>query len=115
MKLALLLALFPLLGSAIAVAPGGDPFIEKYLSTAERLREDGDEIGARAAVERALERDDQHLGALKILAELATASEDFDTRRLGLPPLVAGRGIGRKAARFAFGAQSRARSSGARR
>lgn len=79
MKLSLLLALFSLLGSAVALAPGGDPFIEKYLSTAERLREDGDASGARAAVERALERDDQHLGALKILAELATAEEDLDT------------------------------------
>lgn len=62
-----------------AATQGGDPFIEKYLSNAERLLADGDAAGARAAVERALERDDQHLGALRTLAELAAKEGDLDT------------------------------------
>ena len=81
MKLLSLLALLPLLGSlpTPVATNGGDPFIEKYLSTAERHRAEGDAVQARAAVERALERDDKHLGCLKILAELAVEGDDLDT------------------------------------
>jgi tetratricopeptide (TPR) repeat protein len=71
------LALAPLVGP-IGGASAGDPFLDKYLGTAERLRSEGDLIGARAAVEKALERDDQHLGALKALAELSAQSSDKD-------------------------------------
>jgi tetratricopeptide (TPR) repeat protein len=39
---------------------------------------EGDIEGAKAAVEKALERDDQHLGALKALAELSAKSADLD-------------------------------------
>jgi len=56
----------------------GDPFIEKYLGTAARLVEEGDLPGARAAVERALERDDKHLGALRELGRLAKLDGDND-------------------------------------
>lgn len=81
MKLLPLLALLPLLNPAdlSTGAQGGDPFIEKYLSTAERHKAEGNMAAARAAVERALERDDKHLGALKSLAELALEGNDADT------------------------------------
>lgn len=80
MKLSLL-ALLPLLLAPTPLGSNaqGDPFMEKYLSTAERLRDEGDAVGARAAVERALERDDRHLGALETLAELAAEGDDLDT------------------------------------
>ena len=81
MKLLPLLALLPLLSPAdlSTGSGGGDPFIEKYLSTAERHMAEGNTAAARAAVERALERDDKHLGALKSLAELALEQGDPDT------------------------------------
>lgn len=80
MKLLPLLALLPLLSPVdLSTGNGGDPFIEKYLSTAERHKTEGNTALARAAVERALERDDKHLGALKTLAELAKQQGDADT------------------------------------
>ncbi|MCH2102256.1 MAG: DUF1080 domain-containing protein, partial [Planctomycetes bacterium] len=82
MKLRSLLALLPLLNPAdpsTGIVRGGDPFIEKYLSTAERHKADGNTAAARGAAERALERDDKHLGALKSLAELSLVEGDPDT------------------------------------
>lgn len=57
----------------------GDPYLDKYLGNAARLRAEGDLGAARAAIEKALERDDRHLDALQALAELAQASGDIDT------------------------------------
>jgi tetratricopeptide (TPR) repeat protein len=73
-KLLLLLAALFLL----PVGGGDNPFLEKYLSSARRHVERGELDEARAAVERALERDDQHLGALRLLAEIAEQTGDTD-------------------------------------
>ena len=63
----------------LAVAGGGDnPFIEKYLASAARHRQRGELEEARSDLERALERDDQHLGALLLLADLAEQAGDKD-------------------------------------
>ncbi len=74
--LKILLAL--LFGLAV-LGEGENPFIEKYLSQAARLQAEGKYLAARAAVERALERDHRHLGALSALAELAEDAGDKDT------------------------------------
>ncbi len=68
-----------LLSLLLFPASGGDnPFLEKYLASAARHRERGELVEARSDVERALERDDQHLGALLLLAELAEQAGDQD-------------------------------------
>lgn len=69
-----------LLLTLLLASPGGgdNPFIEKYLASAARHRELGELAEARSDIERALERDDQHLGALMLLAELAEQSGDRD-------------------------------------
>ena len=54
------------------------PFVERYLESAARQRAEGKLPEARLAVETALERDDRHLGALRLLAELALAMGDRD-------------------------------------
>ncbi len=70
---AFLLLLFGLFG-------GGDPgFIEKYLANADRFLEEGKLPPARESVERALEMDASHLGALLMLADIATMQGDTDT------------------------------------
>ncbi len=62
------------------LGPGGghNPFIDKYLATARRHLSQGELAAARADVEKALERDDQHLGALRLEAELAERDHDLD-------------------------------------
>lgn len=71
-------ALAVLLLLLFAPAGGENPFIEKYLASAARHRERGELTEARADIERALERDDQHLGALLLRAELAREAGDLD-------------------------------------
>lgn len=75
--LACLLAL-PCGFSARAAGPGDNPFVARHLASAERLRGEGKLAEARAAVELALERDDQHLRALRLLAEIAGELGDRD-------------------------------------
>lgn len=70
--------------SALLLLPaaGGEPsnpFIDAYLGSAERYREAGEIENARAAVQRVLERDDTHLTALRLLAELSVELGDNDT------------------------------------
>ncbi|TAH35584.1 MAG: hypothetical protein EYC70_13075 [Planctomycetota bacterium] len=60
-------------------AAGDSPFVQRYLEQAVRLRDEGKPEEARLAVERALERDDRHLGALRLLAEMSLALGDTDT------------------------------------
>jgi tetratricopeptide (TPR) repeat protein len=72
---ALAVALFPC-ASAIAQDPG---FVAGYLAEASGHLEQGELVPARAAVERALERDDHHLGALQLLGEIAVKQRDLDT------------------------------------
>ncbi len=69
----------PAATSSRPLAGNGDPYLDKYLGNAARLREEGDVAGARAAIEKALERDDRHLEALRALAELAEEGGDIDT------------------------------------
>ena len=56
-------------GIVSASKSNGDPYLDKYLGNAARLRAEGNLAAARAAVEKALERDDRHLDALQALAE----------------------------------------------
>ncbi|MCX8230042.1 MAG: DUF1080 domain-containing protein [Planctomycetota bacterium] len=56
----------------------GSPFVDKYLLKAERLSQAGNLDAAILAVEKALERDHQHLGALEVWANLSEKSGDLD-------------------------------------
>jgi|FLOH01.1.fsa_nt_gi tetratricopeptide (TPR) repeat protein len=76
-KLSLLL-LPLLLFSGMFFGGGENPFIEKHMAAARRLMDAGKTAEARIEVERALERDDQHLGALLMWSEVATAAGDTD-------------------------------------
>jgi len=80
LKLLALLILWPALVLATPdLASNGDPYLDKYLGNAARLRAEGNVAAAREAIEKALERDDRHLEALQALAELAEAGGDTDT------------------------------------
>ena len=60
--------------------PGeGSPFVDKYLSKAIRLEVEGNLTGALEAVSKAIEGDDQHLGALLLWADLAQKANDLDS------------------------------------
>ncbi|KAA3607787.1 MAG: DUF1080 domain-containing protein [Planctomycetota bacterium] len=63
---------------ALIQSGGQNPFIDKYLATAEAKLAQGEMAAARHAVERALERDHQHLGALLKLAEICQSLGDRD-------------------------------------
>jgi tetratricopeptide (TPR) repeat protein len=54
-------------------------FVASYLTEAKGRLADGDLPGARAAVERALERDRNSLAALQLLANIAQQQKDLDT------------------------------------
>jgi len=58
---------------------GGNPFVEKFINASQRHFEEKDYVAALADIERALERDDQHFGALEQWAKIATAMGDHDT------------------------------------
>ena len=77
--LAVLLALL-----ALPVAGGDNPFLDKHLTGARRALEEGKLSEARAHVERALERDDRHLGALKLWADICELSGDPDNAAYAL-------------------------------
>ncbi len=79
----LLLLLLCLLLNA---GPGGgeNPFLEKQLAAANRLLEAGKVADARKEIERALERDDQHLGALRLWAQVCAMAGDKDTAAYAL-------------------------------
>ena len=79
MRLLPLLILPLLLISGILFSGGENPFIEKHMSAARRLLDAGKTAEARFEIERALERDDQHLGALLMLSEVSAKAGDFDT------------------------------------
>jgi tetratricopeptide (TPR) repeat protein len=81
----LILLLAALMGGLAGVGSGGDnPFIEKHLASARRLLEEGKAAMARLEVEAALERDDQHLGALELWARTAELAGDADTAAYAL-------------------------------
>ncbi|MGB0954044.1 MAG: tetratricopeptide repeat protein [Planctomycetota bacterium] len=71
--LALVLALMPVSGG------GENPFLEKQIAAANRLLEAGKVAEARVEIERALERDHQHLGALRMWADVCVQAGDKDT------------------------------------
>ncbi|MFT7517580.1 MAG: tetratricopeptide (TPR) repeat protein [Myxococcota bacterium] len=58
---------------------GGNPFVEKFINASQRHYEEKDYVAALSDIERALERDDQHLGALEQWALVAEAMDDKDT------------------------------------
>jgi hypothetical protein len=74
-RLLLSLLLGLLGGSAFAQETG---FVEGYLREARGRIDEGDLVGARAAVERALERDAKDLRALALLAEVCEQATDTD-------------------------------------
>src|SRR5258708_1684499 len=73
----LLLLLLSAPQSAIAQAEPG--FVASYLAEARGHLEHNELLPARAAVNRALERDDHHLAALQLLGEIAEQQDDRDT------------------------------------
>jgi len=82
----LILLLVTFLGGLAGVGPGGgeNPFIEKHLASARRLLAEGKAADARLEVESALERDDQHLGALELWARVSEMAGDQDTAAYAL-------------------------------
>lgn len=66
-----------LLATAV-VAQEPTPFLEAYLQKARELHAEGQTEPARIAVQRALERNDRSLAALRLLAELAKTVSDLD-------------------------------------
>ncbi|MCA8974478.1 MAG: tetratricopeptide repeat protein, partial [Planctomycetes bacterium] len=67
---------------ATATAPqqqGPTGFVTAYLQEARGKLAEGDTTAARAAAERALERDPNSLAALRLLAEIAQQQHDLDT------------------------------------
>ncbi|MCU0865797.1 MAG: hypothetical protein MUC36_18585 [Planctomycetes bacterium] len=66
---------------AVAVPGQQEPvgFVASYLAEARGQLQAGDLAGAKAAVERALERDGKSLPALQLLAEIAVRLDDRDT------------------------------------
>ena len=82
----LFLLLATLLGGLLGGGPSGgkNPFIEKHLASAKRLLEEGKAADARLEVEAALERDDQHLGALELWARVSEMAGDKDTAAYAL-------------------------------
>lgn len=69
-----------LLGVGPAVAQQAQPgFVATYLDEARGQLAAGDVAAARAAVDRALERDARSLPALELLAEIALRQQDADT------------------------------------
>ena len=82
--LLMLLAMAPLLAVPRASGGGDNPLIERHLYAARRALDEGKVAEARRDVERALERDDQHLGALLMWAEVAEAEQDADTTAYAL-------------------------------
>ncbi|MFK5956079.1 MAG: hypothetical protein QM477_06505 [Planctomycetota bacterium] len=81
MRFLLLLACLTLLPAS---GGGENPFLEKQLATATRLLEAGKVAEARVQIERALERDDQHLGALRLWASVCAKAGDKDTAAYAL-------------------------------
>jgi len=57
----------------------GNPFVEKYINASQRHFDEKDFVAALSDIEHALERDDQHFGALEQWAKIATAMGDMDT------------------------------------
>jgi len=82
-KLSLLLIPL-LLFSGILFSGGENPFIEKHMAAARRLLDAGKTAEARLEIERALERDDQHLGALLMWSEVAALAGDVDASTFAL-------------------------------
>lgn len=83
----------------LAAPPGGDnPFLAKHLAAARAALDEGRAADARASVERALERDDRHLGALRLLAECCVAGGDRDGAAYALHQWLAVGAVGKKPA-----------------
>ncbi len=90
------------LGLALLVLPGtsgGDnPFIAKHLAATRAALEEGNFAEARASVERALERDDRHLGALRLWSEVCERIGDPDSAAYALHQWLAVGAVGKKPA-----------------
>ncbi|MDP6964245.1 MAG: UvrB/UvrC motif-containing protein, partial [Planctomycetota bacterium] len=77
-KLTILLSLITLSWIPLQFS-GGNPYVEKYINASQRHFDSGNYQAALEDIERALERDDQHFGALEQWAKIATAIGDNDT------------------------------------
>ena len=74
--------LSPFADARSAATPQQDPppgFVATYLAEARGKLGEGDLLGARAATERALERDRNSLDALQLLARIGQMQSDLDT------------------------------------
>jgi len=78
MKILALILSGILAAAALGSGGGNNPFIEKYLGDALRLKEKGELDAARTAIDKALERDDRHFRALDLRAELSILGGDRD-------------------------------------
>ncbi|HLQ37102.1 MAG TPA: hypothetical protein VK348_04845 [Planctomycetota bacterium] len=75
-----MLLLLPLLAAPHSATAQAEPgFVASYLAEARGHLEHHELLPARAAVDRALERDDHHLAALQLLGEIAEQQDDRDT------------------------------------
>lgn len=95
-----MLRLFALALLALFAAAGGggdNPFVQKHLTGAQRAMADGKLAEARAHVERLLELDDRHLGALRILADVCEQTQDADGAAYALHAWLAVATAGKKA------------------
>jgi tetratricopeptide (TPR) repeat protein len=70
---------FLALGGGFSVAQAQPGFVSTYLDEARGQLAAGDVAAARAAVDRALERDERSLPALELLADVALRQQDVDT------------------------------------
>jgi tetratricopeptide (TPR) repeat protein len=87
-----------LLAALLAFGGGDNPFLEKHLAGARQALADGKLADARAHVERALERDDRHLGALKLWADVCQLEGDADGTTYALHSWLAVATAGKKSA-----------------
>ena len=63
---------------------GGNPFVEKFVNAASRHFEAKEYSDALEDIKQALERDDQHLGALELWANISETTNDNDTTAYAL-------------------------------
>jgi tetratricopeptide (TPR) repeat protein len=94
----ILLALLLALLAAPASGGGDNPFLAKHLAAARAALDEERLTDARASVERALERDDRHLGALLLWAEVCERAGDLDAAVYALHQWQAIGAVGKKPA-----------------
>jgi len=96
----MLRVLLALLLVLLAAPPGGgdNPFLAKHLAAARMALDESRWDDARASVERALERDDRHLGALQLWSEVCERMGDLDSAAYALHQWLAVGAVGKKPA-----------------